>query len=159
MTTKQIYFVIAASCLALLGLIAIQVRWMTYSQELLEEQFEHRVDMALCQAVETTTNEPCCGPTGTGSATPIKGCRAEDVTESMILSDSQLRRNLNSSLAFMTSGCPIRCRWPILQAPARITSRLLLPAGSSGRRRYPPPGAGFSNQRELYPAPDERHDR
>ncbi|MBK8878061.1 MAG: HAMP domain-containing histidine kinase [Haliscomenobacter sp.] len=100
MTTKQIYIVIAASCLALLGLIAIQVRWMTYSQELLEEQFEHRVDMALCQAVETTTNEPCCGPTGTGSATPIKGCRAEDVTESMILSDSQLRRNLNSSLAF-----------------------------------------------------------
>ncbi|MBK8041257.1 MAG: hypothetical protein IPK21_00495 [Haliscomenobacter sp.] len=73
MTTKQIYFVIAASCLALLGLIAIQVRWMTYSQELLEEQFEHRVDMALCQAVETTTNEPCCGPAGTGSATPIKG--------------------------------------------------------------------------------------
>ena len=58
MRTNRIKIVIAASCLALLGLIAIQVRWMNYSRVLLDEQFEHRVDMALCNAVQTTAEEP-----------------------------------------------------------------------------------------------------
>ena len=58
MRTNRIKIVIAAACLALLGLIAIQVRWMNYSRQLLDEQFEHRVDMALCNAVQTTAEEP-----------------------------------------------------------------------------------------------------
>ncbi|WP_421800142.1 sensor histidine kinase [Haliscomenobacter sp.] len=106
MRTNRIKIVIAASCLALLGLIAIQVRWMNYSRVLLDEQFEHRVDMALCNAVQTTAEEPLKSTVGMTCANSKEGCCADAVSESMILSDAQLRKNLDRSLAFYDINLP-----------------------------------------------------
>lgn len=106
MRTNRIKIVIAASCLALLGLIAIQVRWMNYSRVLLDEQFEHRVDMALCNAVQTTAEEPLKSTVGMTCAMSKEGCCADAVSESMILSDAQLRKNLDRSLAFYDINLP-----------------------------------------------------
>lgn len=52
MKLNQSAWLIAAAALAILGLIGIQVRWMRYSRDLLEEQFDNRVRMALCSSVE-----------------------------------------------------------------------------------------------------------
>ncbi len=49
---RKINLIIAASCLALIGLIYFQVKWMQQSRDLLEEQFDQKVSMALCSAVE-----------------------------------------------------------------------------------------------------------
>jgi two-component system, OmpR family, phosphate regulon sensor histidine kinase PhoR len=100
MKTNRIKIVIVASCLALLGLIAIQVRWMNYSRQLLDEQFEHRVDMALCNAVTTTAQEPQKSTVGMTCAQSNGACCADIVSETMILADAQLRKNLDKSLAF-----------------------------------------------------------
>lgn len=106
MKKNRIKIVIAASCLALLGLIAIQVRWMNYSRELLDEQFEHRVDMALCNAVQTTAGEPLKSTVVKTCASIEAGCCPEEVSETMILSDVQLRKNLDRSLAFYGINLP-----------------------------------------------------
>lgn len=100
MKTNRIRFIIVASCLALLGLIAIQVRWMEYSRQLLDEEFEHRVDMAMCSAVETTAAEPMKSEVGKTCAKSNGACCADLVSSTMILSDSQLLKNLNKSLVF-----------------------------------------------------------
>ena len=64
---NKITFVIAASFLALIVLILFQVQWMQQSRDLLEEQFDQKVDMALCEAVkdmesteETTVAKSAC---------------------------------------------------------------------------------------------------
>jgi two-component system phosphate regulon sensor histidine kinase PhoR len=49
--------VIAASSLALLALIAFQVKWMTDSRHLIEEQFNQKVTMAMCYAVDLLGEE------------------------------------------------------------------------------------------------------
>lgn len=43
---------IAASALALIGLLLLQVKWMQQSRDLIEEQFEQKVKMAMCSAVD-----------------------------------------------------------------------------------------------------------
>jgi two-component system phosphate regulon sensor histidine kinase PhoR len=58
---------IAAAALAILGLIGIQVRWMQHSRKLLEEQFNNRVSMALCQTVENMAANPA-------STSEVKAC-------------------------------------------------------------------------------------
>jgi two-component system, OmpR family, phosphate regulon sensor histidine kinase PhoR len=72
MKINHIAWLIAASALAILGLVAIQVVWMRHSRNLLEEQFDNRVKMALCSTVERVAADPggsenvraCCAPGG-----------------------------------------------------------------------------------------------
>ena len=54
------WWIIGASALALAALIFFQLRWIRHSTELLEEQFSHRVDMALCNAVEQMAESKSC---------------------------------------------------------------------------------------------------
>ena len=70
---------VGASAMALIALIFFQLRWMHHSNNLLEEQFKHRVDMALCNAVEQmATSESCasleinCSTTSTEGNCQIK---------------------------------------------------------------------------------------
>lgn len=52
MLSNKTAWLIAASCLALILLILFQVNWLRHSRHLLEEQFDQKVTMALCSAVE-----------------------------------------------------------------------------------------------------------
>lgn len=49
---NRVTLVIAASTLAIIALVFFQVRWLRQSQALMEEQFNNRVKMALCSAIE-----------------------------------------------------------------------------------------------------------
>lgn len=70
---------ILASALAILALIAFQVRWMRHSQQLLEEQFHQRVNMALCNTVEKLAGtEGCAALKSSGcSSIPTQTARRE----------------------------------------------------------------------------------
>jgi two-component system phosphate regulon sensor histidine kinase PhoR len=67
MKINHIAWLIAAAALAILALIGFQVSWMQQSRKLLEEQFNNRVNMALCSTVEKiaenqagTDRQPAC---------------------------------------------------------------------------------------------------
>lgn len=68
---NKIALIIAASCFSIIGLIYFQAKWMQQSRELLEEQFDQKVSMALCSAVEdlkdaepSTTAKAACNIDG-----------------------------------------------------------------------------------------------
>jgi two-component system phosphate regulon sensor histidine kinase PhoR len=58
MQSSRTSYVIAASTLVLIALIAFQVKWLTDSQRLIEEQFDEKVRMALCYAAGNIIVEP-----------------------------------------------------------------------------------------------------
>ena len=70
-------YVIAASTLALIALIAFQVKWLSDSRNFIEEQFDEKVRLALCYAVGNMVVEPSlyCG-TSPESCVPVssEGC-------------------------------------------------------------------------------------
>ena len=51
MQHNKIPFIISIATIAILSLIFIQIKWMQQSKNLIEEQFDQKVDMALCMAV------------------------------------------------------------------------------------------------------------
>ncbi|MGB0861327.1 MAG: sensor histidine kinase [Saprospiraceae bacterium] len=53
----KINIILFASTLAVLALIFIQVRWMQKSHDLIENQFNQRVKMAICTAVESLDDD------------------------------------------------------------------------------------------------------
>jgi two-component system, OmpR family, phosphate regulon sensor histidine kinase PhoR len=57
---NHIAWLIGAAALALLVLIGFQVKWMEHSRELLDEQFNNRVNMALCATVEKLAADQSC---------------------------------------------------------------------------------------------------
>ena len=69
MPQNRTSYVILASTLAIIALFFLQVRWMRASHELIEEQFNQKVRMALCFAVESLgesdlnqNSAPSCSP-------------------------------------------------------------------------------------------------
>lgn len=56
MKHNKIPYIIGASSTALILLILIQVKWMHQSRELIENQFDQKVNMALCRAVDEFAN-------------------------------------------------------------------------------------------------------
>lgn len=60
MKINHIAWLIGASALAILALIGIQVNWMRQSRQLIEEQFNNRVNMALCSTVEKMAESQTC---------------------------------------------------------------------------------------------------
>lgn len=60
MRNKQISLLIGTSALAILALIGFQLSWMRHSRALIEEQFNNRVNMALCSTVERMAENQVC---------------------------------------------------------------------------------------------------
>ena len=58
MRPNSTFYVIVASTLALIALIAFQVKWLSDSHRLIEEQFDEKVNLALCYAVSNAIVEP-----------------------------------------------------------------------------------------------------
>ena len=59
MRPNSTFYVIAASTLALIALIAFQVKWLSDSHRLIEEQFDEKVHLALCFAVNNVEPAAC----------------------------------------------------------------------------------------------------
>ncbi|MDA9773550.1 HAMP domain-containing histidine kinase [Saprospiraceae bacterium] len=56
--TNKIPYIIAASTIAMVLLVLIQVKWMQQSRDLIEDQFNQKVSMALCMAVDEVSKAP-----------------------------------------------------------------------------------------------------
>jgi signal transduction histidine kinase len=100
---------IAASALAILALIAFQVRWMQHSQNLLEEQFNQRVNMALCNTVEKLAAEKSCShmiQSSCMAGTTESCCRQLDT----LLESPLFDRTLNAALAFYQIDLPYQAK-------------------------------------------------
>lgn len=120
MNKKLPIYLILASGLAIAALIAFQVNWMRHSRALLEEQFEHRVSMALCNAVEQLAEEPSC-------ASPLQSQCLATKSECGRQLDTLLRtevfsRTLARSFDFYQINLPYR---------ANIVDRTTVPAALS----------------------------
>lgn len=89
---------ITASAIAILALIAIQVRWIQHSQQLLDEQFNQRVNMALCNTVEKLADEESCSKPLQASCSVMSSqscCRQLDTLLASPLFDQTLGDALN----------------------------------------------------------------
>ena len=72
MPKNRTLYVMVASTLALLALILFQVQWMTNSRQLIEEQFNQKVRLALCSAVDNVnTKNLRCSPS-TNTCAPVE---------------------------------------------------------------------------------------
>ncbi|MEM6964462.1 MAG: HAMP domain-containing sensor histidine kinase [Bacteroidota bacterium] len=72
MQINRTLYVIVASSIALIALMALQVKWLDDSKNLIEEQFDEKVRLALCFAVSNMMVEPptCVAP----PSSPSEGC-------------------------------------------------------------------------------------
>ncbi len=72
MKLNRTTYVIGASTLALIALFILQVKWMSESRDLIEQQFDQKVRMALCFAVESLNGTKInCDP-GKDSCLPVE---------------------------------------------------------------------------------------
>lgn len=76
MQSNRTSYVIAASTLVLIALIAFQVKWLTDSHRIIEEQFDEKVRLALCFTAGNLIVEPmACGTSSTPGCVPsVEGC-------------------------------------------------------------------------------------
>ena len=97
-------YLILASGLAMAALLIIQVSWMRQSQELLEERFDQKVNMALCNTVERLAKDESCRP--------LPGqCRSASECESQLdtlLETPLFDQTLTKTLAFYDIHLPYR---------------------------------------------------
>lgn len=57
MKGKKIWWLVAGLAFGLIGLLLFQIQWLLTSAELKENQFQHRVTMALCSAVDELSKD------------------------------------------------------------------------------------------------------
>lgn len=88
---NKVSAILAASVLAVLGLVVFQMSWMRYSSDLSEELFNQRASMALCNAVERYAGGALCGNPNSA------GCCA---SANELPCDSVFQANLRQSLDF-----------------------------------------------------------
>ena len=103
MQSSRTSYVIAASTFVLIALIGFQVKWLTDSQRLIEEQFDEKVRLALCQAAGNIIAEPIrCGISPTECVPAPDGCVpfVQEGDEFKVESSSPfVRASLDSTLA------------------------------------------------------------
>lgn len=106
LNNKIPYFIIA-STVGLLLLIVMQVKWMQKSVELVEEQFDQKVSMALCMAVDqiseteekTNLKVSCSVPGAYGQQ-----CCANNL--SLFMTNSNVKQVVDEALAFYDVNIP-----------------------------------------------------
>ena len=102
---NQINWILAASTLAVIGLLMLQVQWMRHSKKLIEEQFNNKVSMAMCMAVTSLGDGPkgCLGPD------PVVDNKEQDMSTVITdmfnprpssITESEVRGAIEESLAF-----------------------------------------------------------
>lgn len=106
---KKIPIFITVSTLAVIALFIFQVNWLQHSRKLMEEDFSHRVYMALCSAVEKHTDGEGCfkPPVFKPANVAICGDPLEeesrprfDLLLGLVESDPTFEQSLSEALAF-----------------------------------------------------------
>jgi two-component system phosphate regulon sensor histidine kinase PhoR len=55
--SKKLQYIIAFSAFAVIGLVILQINWVNHAAKLREGQFDHRVNMALCSAIDKISED------------------------------------------------------------------------------------------------------
>ncbi|MFT6963525.1 MAG: hypothetical protein ACJAWV_003262, partial [Flammeovirgaceae bacterium] len=55
--SKKLQYIIAFSAFAVIGLVILQINWVNHAAKLREDQFDHRVNMALCSAIDKISED------------------------------------------------------------------------------------------------------
>lgn len=98
---KKIPILIIASSIAVIALFLFQINWLQHSRKLMEEDFSHRVYMALCSAVENHD-----GDISTEGVTTMMMCGAPtdkppfDMLLGMVENDPTFETSLAEALEF-----------------------------------------------------------
>ena len=105
MKKRHINWIIAASALAMISLVIIQMRWMRQSRELLEEQFTNKVNMALCSTVERMAgNETQCDEIKACCQAPANACCS--ISPAPPTQEMAIQAALDQSLQFYDINLP-----------------------------------------------------
>lgn len=99
---------IGASCLALILLLLFQVNWLRHSRKLIEEQFDQKVTMALCSAVESLEAAQNNAPQSQASCVKMRencfaSCLRDDYSEAEMhdaLQTALARYDINLNFRF-----------------------------------------------------------
>lgn len=98
MRPGNIFWIIAASCMALISLVVFQVNWLQHSRRLIEEQFDQKVTMAMCSAVERmerSQNAPDLSVCSTGWNSPAS---SQCCNQALAEETDNLRTELTGSM-------------------------------------------------------------
>ncbi len=97
MKWNRIITLIVAAALAGIALLFLQLKWIQRSTDLVEEQFEQKVQMALCSAVDAARNG---GGSGTACATVSNQLQCRSVLSDSVYQSGELESALADALAF-----------------------------------------------------------
>ena len=97
MKWNRIITLIVAAALAWIALLFLQLKWIQRSTDLVEEQFEQKVQMALCSAVDAARNG---GGSGTACATVSNQLQCRSVLSDSVYQSGELESALADALAF-----------------------------------------------------------
>ncbi|MBK7871319.1 MAG: hypothetical protein IPJ74_11910 [Saprospiraceae bacterium] len=108
MNINKTVWLVGASCLALILLILFQVNWLRHSRKLIEEQFDQKVTMAICSAVESLEMPQSSGTISEASCTKTRencfaSCLSADHSETEMhtaLATSLARYDINLDFKF-----------------------------------------------------------
>lgn len=96
---NHIRFIIIASTIAMIALIALQAKWLVHSKKLIEEQFNQKVSMAMCMTVADLGERPnSCSPASTPSPTSLLPSVVPTQEISVPVTERALRATLNRNL-------------------------------------------------------------
>lgn len=100
MRNNNISLVIGATTLALIALVFFQVKWMLQSRDLIEEQFNNKVNMALCTAVQRVAVVEDCAELKKSCSLMNPGTPACNRQLSAFLNTEGLESSITEALGF-----------------------------------------------------------
>lgn len=100
MRINNISLVIGASTIALIVLVLFQVKWMMQSRDLIEEQFDNKVNMALCAAVQSVAGEEDCTKLKQSCSLVNPGTPACSSQLNAFLNTEGLENSIDQALSF-----------------------------------------------------------
>jgi len=107
MRLNNVRLIIGASTVALIALVFFQVKWLTQAKDLIETDFEQKVRMALCYAVENNKTEADTLNSNSTSFNSMSVCNSHDSNSVIIKSlneqaigGDKLQESLSAALNF-----------------------------------------------------------
>jgi two-component system phosphate regulon sensor histidine kinase PhoR len=106
---NHVAILLAASMLALIGLVFFQYKWIAHSKHLSDEIFHQQVSMALCSTIEECEGRINCVPASNSMVCTPNGAKDTNLTyRTTLVADDQFQTELKRSLDFYNIDLPFQ---------------------------------------------------